>query len=381
MASTISWETLRGLADFRAERGWAISLYLGLDPSVAPTARDVEPRVNSLLDDVERQLEARRDELAREAREGAKADLERIRAWFDTEFDRSGTWGVALFAGGLDGLFRTLPLMEPVVDEACLDQELMLAPLVPLVGKGDGPLVAVLNRERGDVYRLHDGAFVQVADLTDDQRGMSRSDQGGWSQARYQRRFDEMAEKHMKEVAEELDRRVREHAAPVVVVGPEEIRTEFVDALAQETREALVGWAAAEAHATPAQVLEAISPLLEEAESTHEAELLERWRGLAARGERATAGWADTLEAVSDARVEVLVVADGRDRTVWQCPSCGRAAAQAGECPLDGIPMEERAHGTDVAIHLALANGGTVQSVRHHDDLAPAEGIGALLRF
>jgi hypothetical protein len=43
--------------------------------------------------------------------------------------------------------------------------------------------------------------------------------------------------------------------------------------------------------------------------------------------------------------------------------------------------MEERAHGTDVAIHLALANGGTVQSVRHHDDLAPAEGIGALLRF
>ena len=381
MASTISWETLRGLADFRAERGWAISLYLGLDPSVAPTARDVEPRVNSLLDDVERQLEARREELPREAREGARADLERIRAWFDTEFDRSGTWGVALFAAGPDRLFRTLPLMEPVADEACLDQELMLAPLVPLVGKGDGPLVAVLNRERGDVYRLHDGAFVQVADLTDDQGGMSRSDQGGWSQARYQRRFDEMAEKHMKEVAEELDRRVREHAAPVVVVGPEEIRADFVDALAQETREALVGWAAAEAHATPAQVLEAISPLLEEAESAHEAELLQRWRGLAARGERATAGWADTLEAVSDARVEVLVVADGRDRTVWQCPSCGRATAQAGECPLDGITMEERAHGTDVAIHLALANGGTVQSVRHHDDLAPAEGIGALLRF
>jgi peptide chain release factor subunit 1 len=381
VASTISWETLRGLADFRAERGWAISLYLGLDPSVSPTARDVESRMNSLLDDVERQLEARREELPRDAREGAKADLERIRAWFDTEFDRSGTWGVALFAGGLDGLFRTLPLMEPVADESWLDRELMLAPLVPLVGKGDGPLVAVLNRERGDVYRLHDGTFVQVADLTDEQSGMSRSDQGGWSQARYQRHFDELAEKHMKDVAEELNRRVREQTGPVVVVGPEEIRTEFVDALAQETREALVGWAAAEAHATPAQVLEAISPLLEEAESAHEAELLERWRGLAAKGERATAGWEDTLEAVSDARVDVLLVADGRNRTVWQCPACGRAAAKAGECPLDGIPMEERDHGVDVAVHRALAHGGTVQSVRHHDDLGPAEGIGALLRF
>ncbi len=381
MAATVSWETLRDLAGYRAERGWAISLYLGLDPSVAPTAPDVASRVNSLLADAERQLDARRADLTHDAREGLKADLERIRTWFANEFDRSGTQGIAIFAAGPDGLFRALPLQEPVDDEVCIDLELMLAPLVPLVGKGDGPLVAVVNRERGDVYALRDGDFVQIADLSDEQSGMSRSDQGGWSQARYQRRFDEMAQKHMKDVAEELNRRVRERPAPVVVVGPEEIRAEFTDALAQETREALVGWASAEAHSTAAQVLEAISPLLEEAESAHEAELLERWRELAGRGERATTGWADTLEAVSDGRVDVLLVAAGSNRPVWQCPACGRAAATSGECPLDGIPMDEREHGLDVAVHRTLAHGGTVQAVRHHDDLGPVEGVGALLRF
>jgi peptide chain release factor subunit 1 len=381
VAPTVSWDTLRDLAAYRAERGWAISLYLGLDPSVAPTAPDVASRVSALLSATERQVDARRDELPREAREGLKADLRRLEDWFAGDFDRSGTRGVAVFAAGPDGLFRALPLAEPVEDGASIGEQLMLAPLVPLVGKGDGPLVAVVNRERGDVYRLRDGGFVQVADLTDEGPGMSRSDQGGWSQARYQRYFDELTQKHLKEVAAELDRRTRERAAPVVVVGPEELRAEFVDGLAQETREALVGWAAAEAHATPAQVLDAIAPLLEEAEAAQEAELLERWRELAGRGERATSGWGATLEAVSDGRVEVLLVADGTDPVVWQCPACGRASAEPGDCPLDGIPTDEREHGLDVAVHRTLAHGGTVQAVRHHDDLGPAGGVGALLRF
>jgi peptide chain release factor subunit 1 len=381
MATIVNWDTLRELAGVRAERGLAISLYVNLDPSLAPTAPDVAARVKALLAHGERKLDARRDDLTHEARKGVQADLERIRRWFAEDFDRSGTVGVAVFACSPDGLFRTLSLAAPVDDAIHLDRELMLAPLVGLVGKGDGPLVAVVNRERGDVYRLEDGSFVQVADLNEEQGGMRRSDQGGWSQANYQRWFDEMAEKHVKEVAEELNRRVRARRVPVVVVGPEELRSEFVDALAQETRTALLGWAAAEAHATPAQVLHAISPLLEEAEAAEEAELLERWRGLAARGERGTAGWAATLEALSDGRVEVLLVAEGANRTVWQCPACGRAAASPGECPLDGIAMDERENGVDVAVHRALAHGSRVEVVHHHDDLGPAEGIGALLRY
>src|SRR5437660_1298419 len=42
VAGSITWERLRELAAFRASRGRAISLYLDLDPSVAPTAGDVQ---------------------------------------------------------------------------------------------------------------------------------------------------------------------------------------------------------------------------------------------------------------------------------------------------------------------------------------------------
>ena len=37
MAATVSWDALRDLAGFRAAKGIAVSLYLDLDPSRAPS--------------------------------------------------------------------------------------------------------------------------------------------------------------------------------------------------------------------------------------------------------------------------------------------------------------------------------------------------------
>ena len=109
--------------------------------------------------------------------------------------------------------------------------------------------------------------------------------------------------------------------------------------------------------------------------------MLARWREEAGRDGRAAAGWAATLEAASDARIETLLFHEGANRDVWQCPQCARAAAESGACPLDGSSLEQRPEGLDVAVHQTLANGGTVWAVREHQDLAPVEGIGALLRF
>ena len=54
MARTITWDELRDLAGFEAEKGCAISLYLGLDPSVTPTPGDAVTRLHSLLDEAAR---------------------------------------------------------------------------------------------------------------------------------------------------------------------------------------------------------------------------------------------------------------------------------------------------------------------------------------
>ena len=44
MAETVTWDGLRELAEFRAEKGCAITLYVDLDPSIVPTAGDADAK-------------------------------------------------------------------------------------------------------------------------------------------------------------------------------------------------------------------------------------------------------------------------------------------------------------------------------------------------
>jgi peptide chain release factor subunit 1 len=380
MSETVSWDGLRELAEFRAEKGCAISLYVDLDPSITPTAGDADTRLNSLLSEAERSSGANRGGLTHDQREGLKADFARIREYFENDFDRDGAHGFVLFSAGLDNVWRPRALIESVPDRVRVGSDFHLEPLVPLVGRGEGAIVAVVGRERGELFRLHTGRLEEIVDKTDEVPG--KHDQGGWSQSRFQRHIEKLVGEHLREVAEELDRLVRAMRAPkVIVVASEETRPEFEQALSNEARDAVVGWTSAEAHAQEPELLELTGPILEEARAKEEGELIERWREEAGRGERGSSGWEQTLEAASDERVEILLYQAGVEHEAAQCPRCGRLSVGAGPCPLDGTEMDVREDGLDLAVHQVLAHGGTAHALTAHRDLDPVEGIGALLRY
>lgn len=380
MTTTVSMDGLRELAGFRAENGCAISLYLDLDPSVSPTAADVATRVRSLLDAGSKSHGATRGDLPHEVRQGLREDFERLGRFFATEFDRDGAHGLAVFAAGLDNVWSVVPLPMPVADTIRVADDFLLAPLVPLVGRGGGALVAVVNREQGRLYALRNGRLEEIADLTEE--APRRHDQGGWSQANYQRHVDKLGHEHYKVVGDELERHFRRLQRPrIAVVCSDDVRPEFTAALSSEVCDAIVGWATAEQHAGPAELYAAVVPLLETWRAERESEAVERWREEVGRNGRAAAGWADTLEAASDARVELLLYADGVRRDAYRCPACGRASAGFGTCPLDGTSLEARDDGLDLAVRLTLAHGGEALAVEHRNDLARAEGVGAILRF
>ena len=377
MADPVTWSRLRELAGFRAEHGCATSVYLNLDPSQVPTAGDAQTRMGALLSTAEK---IDRRDLTHEQRGALKGDFERIARWFDDDFDRDGAQGVAVFAAGLDNFWTTIALPEPVPDRFKVGHEFFLSPLVPVVARADGTIVAVVGREAGQLYRLQAGRLQAIGDSSDETPG--RHDQGGWSQSRYQRHIDKLVQEHVKDVAEVLDRsRRRLHVPKIVLVASEEMRSEFIDALSPEARDAVIGWAPAEAHSGPAQLLDAVTPVLAQAEAKDEADVLARWREEAGRSARASSGWEQTLEAASDGRVDVLLFQNRVEHPAFRCPACGRASANGGNCPLDGTRLEETDAGLDLAVHQTLAHGGEVWAIRHQQDLAPVEGIGALLRF
>jgi len=377
VAATVTWEALRELAGFRAESGCALSIYLDLDPSDTPTPAGAETRLRSLLARAEKEF-AHGGERPREEKMAVGRDLDRIREWWGREFDRDGARGVAIFVSGGDGLWRVLMLPRAVRDDVHLSRRLRLTPLVDLAGDGEGALVAVVNRERGQVFRLRGGRLQEIVDRTEEQPG--QHDQGGWSQARFQRHIEKLVAEHLKAVGGEIDKRVRSTRGPeLVIVAPDELRAEIEGALSVEARESIVGWANARANASPLELLEVARPHLERARTARIGEAVERWREERGRHARASAGWAETLPAASDGRVDLLLLGEGADRKAFRCPRCGRGEAEAGSCPLDGTQLEPDA-GSDIAVQQTLVQGGSVATVRG-DQLDDAEGVGALLRF
>jgi peptide chain release factor subunit 1 len=378
--TTVSLDGLRELAGFRAQNGCAITLYVDLDPAVSPTARDVAARANALLDTASKSHGATRGDLSHEVRTGLKADFERLKQFFDEDFDRDGAHGLAVFAAGPDNVWSVLALPWKVADAARVADDFLLAPLVPLIGRGNGALVAVVGREQGRVLALRGGRLREVADRTEETPG--RHDQGGWSQARYQRHIENLDQEHFKAVAEALERHFRRLGRPrIVVVAADETRAEFVDALPSELADAVIGWTNVDAHATDAELEEAVRPFIDEWRLRRQGEAIERWREEVGKNALGVKGWEATLEAASDGRIELLLHDAGVQRNAYRCPACGRAAAGPGTCPLDGTTMEHRDDGLDLAVRLTLAYGGDLVAIEGGDDLAHADGIGAILRF
>lgn len=378
--TTVTWEVLRELAGFRAARGCAVSFYLDLDPRATPTAAELDTRTRALIDEAHKGAEAVRDRRTHEQQGSVRAGLERVQRYFDSEFSREGVRGVAVFVATADDLFRPVLLPVPVRDCVRVGEELYLTPLVPLADGTDGALVAFVGRERGDLYELRDGRLEPIASRFEEQP--RRHDQGGWSQSRYQRHIDELADRHLRGVAEELERelRARRHAQ-LVLAGAEETRSEFLGLLSPDARGAIAGWTHAEAHAGASELLAVAKPVLAKKKAEQEAELLTRWHDALGQSSRASAGWAPTFEAASDSRVDLLLYQPNADSPVWRCPSCCRLQLEDGACPVDGAEPEHSQEGLDLLLHTVLGRGGTAHCVTTRPDLGPVGGVGALLRF
>jgi peptide chain release factor subunit 1 len=378
--TTVSLDGLRELAGFRAQHGCAISMYVDLDPARSPTTRDVQARVRAMLDAAAKSHGATRSDLSHEVRAGLKADFERLEQYFEDQFDRDGAHGLAVFAAGPDNVWAVLTLPWTVADAARVADDFLLGPLVPLIGRGNGVVVAVVGREQGRMLALRGGNLVEIADRSEETMG--RHDQGGWSQSRYQRHIDHLDLEHYKAVADTLDRIFRRLGRPrIVVVAGEEARAEFSAVLPAELEEAVIGSTSADAHASDTELADVVQPFVEEWRAGCETESVDRWREEVGKNALGSSGWAETLEAASDGRVELLLHQTGVQRDAYRCPACGRAAAVASTCPLDGTTMEHRDDGLDLAIRLTLAYGGDLLAVERRQDLEPVEGIGAILRF
>ena len=359
-----------------------VSVYLDLGPERFATAPARASQIRSLVDEARREVDA--DEaLGHEEKTALREDLQRIDAYLSSrEAPFRGARSLAVFSSVRDGLFEALQVPHPVEARVVIDRRPYVAPLLDRAEQRRWCVVLVSRRDArvlvGPADRLEDGSR-----LTDDVHG--QHDQGGWSQANYERSIEKDTDDHLRRVADAVRHRARQDRFDRLVVGgPPEIVPRFERLLGDELRARIVErrFQVDLSSATDDQIRAAVAKLAEEDDKHVERDALDRLAAGIASGGRAVGGVDGTLEALAERRVHTLLLEPAFDRRGYRCPACGLLVAEApGACPADGAGLEEVEHLREATVEAALEQDAEVMVVRHYPDLGPFQGLGALLRF
>jgi peptide chain release factor subunit 1 len=366
---------LRQLAELRLERPVVLSLYLNMDPSEFATPPARKTAIRSLIDEAERRFREQ-NALSHEDRAALQASLVRASDFLENDLPADGAHGVAVFASEAADLFEALPLPRSVPNQVSIGRTPLVGPLVRLERR-ERWCVALVNRRAARIFRGSPDGLREVQQIHDDVSG--QHDQGGWSQARYQRSIDKEKDDHLKDTCDALMNHFkRQPFERLIVGGPREVVTDFESKLHHYLSERLAGRVEVDVEHTHAtQVLEAARPLIDELEQRREHEALERL------GERGATGLENVLPPLTERRVETLILDEqfGGVSGV-QCLECGWLGLQGERCPADSSELARLDDLTEAMIELSIQQSAELLVVRHaREELEGHGGAAALLRF
>jgi peptide chain release factor subunit 1 len=379
MATTITRDHLRRLAQIKPERGRVLSVILNLDPAEFATPPARSTAVTSVLTKAAHRIEEA-DGLDHDERSALREDVERVReALMASDLAQNGTRAVAVYACKPADLLEVVRITRPVESTVVLDRSPYLEPLVAEAHE-ERWCVLLANRRNARFF-IGDGGSLEETDRVEDDVH-SQHDQGGWSQARYQRGVEKEKDDHLRHTAEALMKHFkRQPFQRLVVGGPREVVADFESKLHGYLLERLAGRIEVDVdNSTPDQVLAAAQPRFDELEDRREAEVLDRL----GEGGRAASGLDDVLRALNERRVETLVLDEQFSAEGTCCPQCGWLGPQGERtCPVDGTPLEHLEELADAAIELTLQQSAEILAIRRRRDEFEerAGGIAALLRF
>jgi peptide chain release factor subunit 1 len=381
LANDITRDRLRRLAETRPGDAKVLSLFLNLDPRefATPAARSTE--VRSLLDRAGRLVREESEHLTHEQKESLRADLERVSAELGDGVGTKGAHGLAVFTASAAGLFEVLRLSRPVDHEPVIADTPYLAPL-SMIGPAEWWCVVLVNRRTARLF-CGSGDAIEEFGLVDD--GVrNRHDQGGWSQANYQRSVDKDVQDHLKHVAEVVFEHMKRTLPDGVLVGgPQETVADFEGTLHPYLRERLAGRIDIDVeNSTIEDVRRCAAERIEAAHRQRDDEVLARLAEAFGANGRAASGLSDVLAAVHEQRVEALLVDQGFRAAGVVCPQCGWLGGEGiSECQADGTPVEPRDDIVEVVIERAITQSAAVHVLRDRPELASHGHVAALLRF
>ncbi|MBC8263438.1 MAG: hypothetical protein H8E47_04860 [Anaerolineales bacterium] len=364
---------LQELVGFHSEESPVLSLYLNVDPT-KHTTDEYKLVLRGLLKEVTGQA--------------PRKDIAAVERYFDHEYDWQGK-GMVVFSCLGQGFWRAYPLAVPVENHVNVGERPYIKPLTDILDAYGRYGVVLVDQEGARLFLFQLGELQEASGTIGEEvkrmkrgRGSAAGRRGGVA-GRTSRREEEIAQRNLKEAAELTAKFCAEgRCSRIILGGTEQTVAQFQEMLPRDLQEQVVGSFPAAMTASETEVLDRSLEILAEVEREREKKLVESVITAAAKGGAGVIGLADTLGALYEGRVRILVVDEGYRATAYRCEQCGYIVAQAKEeCTFCSSKVKKIDDAVNLIVREVIDQGGKVEIVRDSPALEKAGYIAALLRY
>lgn len=371
-------EQIEVIGRVESDRFPIVSLYLDL-----PRDRDessVTIHLKNLISEVEEEASRYRGE----ARDSLERDVERIQRLVREEL-LSGARALAVFTSHGLGMWHTFRSYLPLPNRVRVGPRAYLKPLLRLFAYAGQYAAALVDKSRARLWAVSAEGARELASFEAPVPG--KHDQGGWSQARFQRHHQDHVQRHLKETAEELLRRhQRDPFRALFISGPEPVIDQFAGMLHPYLKEILAGHLGLAVAGSAQQVHQTVLERIVELERQEEGRLLDALRTQAGKGNLGVLGLEETLRALQQGQVRELLVDSGFRHPGARCAACRSLTLDTqGSCPYCGGRLEPLRDVVAEAVEEAFQQDARVHflesDARKSSGLGELGHVGAILRF
>ncbi|MHB8791848.1 MAG: baeRF10 domain-containing protein [Thermoleophilia bacterium] len=378
MLSAAEISSLKGFDSH--DRHPVVSLYLNLDSTNYPSRADYETELSSLISK-SRKSATEELELTRDQQSSLDMDMRTIGEYISLEYRRNGARGLVIFACKAEGLWQVDPLKVPVANRIFVDWKPQVAPLIETLSDYEELCVLVTSKETARIFQVHAGDISEQTEILD--QVLKHHNQGGWEQAKFQRRHELQVRNHLKKATEAtLEYFRKEHFDRLIVGVADELWPDLERVLHPYLLERLAGRFSVDINASTEEILDKVTVIEGRKRLEEETTLMESLGPELGSGRTFVGGLDDVLAVLNQRRVDLLLIESGFTQTGKYCPDCQTLEFTEETCPTCGSQARILNDVVSEARELAIRQDARIMSIdAGNPAIVDAGHIAARLRY
>ena len=366
----LTQEQLQELLSYEANGKQVLSLYLDADISQQP------------MDAIKLHVKG----MAKATNGSYRDDVAALENYLNRSFDWSKP-GLAAFSADGGEFFRAFPVNVAFRNRLRVGHKPYVKPLAHLLDYYAHYGVVLVDRvgarfmayHLGDLQETEGYMGEDIHKLKTGKGSTAVGTRGGQGGSRHE---DEAVQRNLREAAVAANAFFnRKPIRRLFLGGTTETVASFRDLLPKQLQSCVAGTFATNMDAGEADVRKLTLALLRQANDERETKLVQQMITTEAKGGAATIGLDDTLQAISDKKVQTLIISDGFRTPGYIHDESGFVVANLARSPLTEEELTAVADVIDSAVVQTMMQGGHVEVISQNPQLENGGHIGAILRY